>query len=432
MIHKNLGTDSIGTALCEALSQGMFREEDTSVIFYDLASLESRLKHLTSCFPQTTMHALAVKANPLAKIMGFAREVSPNLGVEAASIGEVTMALKAGYNPGQIVFDSPVKTMADLEFALTKGVHLNIDNLSELDRVERITLTGSNTLTGSVGIRINPQIGLGTIAESSVAGEYSKFGVPVNYLRAELEQAYLTHRWLTGVHLHVGSQGCSMQMLTDGIGVLYDFVMEINEQRKLAGFPLISVFDIGGGLPVSYQAGSAAPSMKEYVAKIAVRAPLLFDPSLFRLITEFGRWTYTNAGFTASRVEYVKRDPAINTAMLHVGADLFVRECLNPTDWHHEYSVYDRHGHLKNGLDVHPYNLAGPLCFSGDIIAKNVSLPRIEEGDYLVIHDTGGYTFSMWSRYNSRQTPRIIGYRNDQFEILKERESLEELQRFWE
>jgi diaminopimelate decarboxylase len=444
MIQNNLGTDSIGSALCAALSQGMIREEDTSVLFYDLAFLESRIIQLTSCFPETTLHALAIKANPLAKIMKFAGRVVSNIGVEAASIGEVSMALKAGYQPDQVVFDSPVKTIADLEFALAQGVHLNIDNLSELDRVERITLTGSPTLTGSttltgsptltgsVGIRINPQIGLGTIAESSVAGEYSKFGVPVNYCRHQLEQAFLSHRWLTGVHLHVGSQGCSMQMLTDGIGILYDFVMEINEKRKLAGFPLISVFDIGGGLPISYQAGSAAPSMKEYVAKIAERAPLLFDPSSFRLITEFGRWTYTNAGFTVSRVEYVKRDPAINTAMLHVGADLFVRECLNPTDWRHEYSVYDRHGHLKNGMDVHPYNLAGPLCFSGDIIAKKVSLPRIEDGDYLVIHDTGGYTFSMWSRYNSRQTPRIIGYRDDRFEVIKERESLEELQRFWE
>jgi diaminopimelate decarboxylase len=118
--------------------------------------------------------------------------------------------------------------------------------------------------------------------------------------------------------------------------------------------------------------------------------------------------------------------------MLHVGADLFVRECLNPLNWQHEYSVFDRFGNLKDGTDDHPWNLAGPLCFSGDIIAKGISLPKVEEGDFIVVHDTGGYTFSMWSRYNSRQTPRILGYRGEQFEILKERESLEELQRFWE
>ena len=116
----------------------------------------------------------------------------------------------------------------------------------------------------------------------------------------------------------------------------------------------------------------------------------------------------------------------------HIGAEVsysgFARGVLPVR---HEYTVFDDHGRQKEGTDILPWNLAGPLCFSGDIIAKNVQLPRIEEGDYLVIHDTGSYTFSMWSRYNSRQTPRIIGYRNDEFEILKERETLEELSAFW-
>jgi len=426
MIQGNLGVDSIGKALRSALSKGMIREEDSAVIFYDLLFLEARLRHLISNFPDNTLHGLAIKANPLRRIMEFARMVASNIGVEAASVGEMIMALRAGYRPDQVVFDSPVKTVTDLKTALTAGVHVNIDNLSELNRVAQITPSGS------IGIRINPQVGVGTILESSVAGDYSKFGVPFNHYRTELEQAFLNYPWLTGVHLHVGSQGCPVNMLTDGIGVLYDFVFELNTKRKTIGFPPVSVFDIGGGLPISYQFSMTPPSMEEYVAKIAERAPQLFDPSLFKLITEFGRWTYTNAGWTVSRVEYVKHDPGVNTAMIHVGADLFVRECLNPRDWQHEYSVFDRIGNLKIGKDDNPYNLAGPLCFSGDIIAKNVILPGIEEGDFVVIHDTGGYTFSMWSRYNSRQTPRIIGYQGDRFEVLKERETLEELQRFWE
>lgn len=143
---------------------------------------------------------------------------------------------------------------------------------------------------------------------------------------------------------------------------------------------------------------------------------------------------HVNTGWVAGRVEYVKKDPGINTAMIHAGADLFLRECLNPKAWQHEYSVLDKNGYLKRGKDINPYNLAGPLCFSGDIVAKNVELPAIEEGDHIIIHDAGGYTFSMWSRYNSRQTPRILGYYKDgeRFEMLKERESFEDLVRFWE
>ncbi|MEI6682642.1 MAG: diaminopimelate decarboxylase [Bacteroidota bacterium] len=422
-----------GDTLGAALLCGMVREEDTAVILYDLRLLEERISMLSSCFPPNALHGLAIKANPLFRIMELTRSVASNTGVEAASLGEVTMALKAGYQPCQVVYDSPVKTVQELAFALKTGININVDNFSELARIAELmpTMETAAGYAGSIGLRINPQIGLGTILESSVAGVYSKFGVPVNARRNEIESAYLACPWLTGIHLHVGSQGCSTGMLVEGIGILYDLVLEINAKRKSTGMAPVSVFDIGGGLPISYIDGIFPPSMKDYAEKIAERAPLLFDPSSFKLITEFGRWVYTNCGWTVSRVEYVKHEANINTAMLHVGADLFVRECLNPRDWHHEYSVYNREGQLKTGTSESTWNLAGPLCFSGDIIAKEVKLPEVEEGDYLVIHDTGGYTFSMWSRYNSRQTPRIVGYRDHQFEILKERESLDELMGFW-
>ena len=430
--------------LKSAIAGGHIRIEDTALIFYDLTFLQNRIRRLVSCFPSSTLHALAIKANPLIRVMDFVKSINPGIGVEAASAGEVNLALKTGYHPSQIVYDSPVKTWAELESAIKTGVHINVDNLSELERISKLfprmdSLNRASPFDhgsslaeekrSTIGIRINPQIGLGKILESSVAGEYSKFGVPIRYQRVALQEAFLKYPWLTGLHLHVGSQGCAMQMLIDGIGILYDFMLELNEKRLDKGYPSITIFDIGGGLPVSYDRDLEPPSLEDYVAAIRHRAPGLFEgPSL---ITEFGRWTYTNAGWTVSRVEYVKRDPSINTAMLHVGADLFLRECFNPRDWHHEYSVFTSQGRLKTGVDDSPYNLAGPLCFAGDILAKEVRLPRMEEGDYIVIHDTGGYTFSMWSRYNSRQTPRIIGYHEERFEILKERETLEELQDFW-
>ncbi len=440
--HEKPGHEGIALALQAAVANGMLRSIDGAAIFYDLTFLRHRLLRLLSAFPAGTLHGLAIKANPLVRIMEFTSGISPFIGVEAASAGEVMLALRSGYPPRSIVFDSPAKTREDIQFALKTGVHLNIDNLAELKRVDE-ALKNSLSAPGntlrisdlSIGIRINPQVGLGTILESSVAGEYSKFGVPIRYQYQELRKAFLDHEWLRGLHLHVGSQGCAVDMLAEGIGILYDFMTVINEDRKKSGMPPADIFDIGGGLPVSYLSGVDPPAIEMYAEKIARRAPLLFDQGRpVRLITEFGRWTYTNAGWTVSRVEYVKRDPTINTLMLHVGADLFVRECLNPRDWPHEYTVYDKAGRPKQGVDDHPYNLAGPLCFSGDIIARNVTLPRVEEGDLLVIHDTGSYTFSMWSRYNSRLTPRILGYEDDgkSFLILKEREELDDIWRFWQ
>ncbi len=443
-MQTNISRHQISKIVQQALQEGLVREEDTAILFQDLDYLESRIANLKSCFPSGTLHALAIKTNPLAKILEFTRNLG--VGAEAATVGEIYLALRAGFLPEQIVFDSPVKTISDLRFALEQGVHVNCDNLSELKRVG-ILLNNIHSIS-TIGIRLNPQVGIGTILESSVAGAYSKFGVPIQTQRNELKEAFLTYPWLTGIHLHVGSQGCSMDMLVEGVGILYDFALEINKQRTANSEKPINIFDIGGGLPVAYLYDQTPPLMKDYVEALKVRAPDLFEGtegqrdqspvtghgsrSNWRLITEFGRWAFVNSGFTISRVEYVKRDPGINTAMIHVGADLFVRECLSAADWTHEYSVLDRHGNLKEGHDENPYNLAGPLCFAGDIITKNVILPTVEEGDYIVIHDTGGYTFSMWSRYNSRQTPRILGIKDGAFSILKERESLEEVVRFWE
>jgi len=441
----NLSHQHIAEITRRALHDGLIREEDTAIIFQDLDCLASRIAYLKSCFPASTLHALAIKANPLIRILEFTREFG--MGVEAATIGEVSLALKKGYPSHRIVFDSPVKTESDLRFALEKGIHLNIDNLSELHRVDK--LLNKIHSTSVIGIRINPQVGEGSILESSVAGHYSKFGVPIGNRRKELEEAFLRYPWLTGIHLHVGSQGCPIDLLVTGAGILYDFALGVNETRIANNKQPISVFDIGGGLPVSYSTRTVPPRMQDYVAALKARVPDLFpgqtDPRIsgsadklttspvnWRLITEFGRWIYANAGWTISRVEYVKRDPGINTAMIHIGADLFIRECLNPKDWSHEYSVLNKNGNLKKGKDTLPYNLAGPLCFAGDILAKSVALPKVQEGDFLVVHDTGAYTFSMWSRYNSRQTPRILGFENGRFTVLKERERVEEVVGFWE
>ena len=118
--------------------------------------------------------------------------------------------------------------------------------------------------------------------------------------------------------------------------------------------------------------------------------------------------------------------------MTHVGADLLLRECYHPNDWFHEFTVVDSKGKIKIGTDKNRYMIAGPLCFSGDIVARDLSLPAVTEGDYILIHDVGAYTLSMWSRYNSRQIPKVIGYNSaNGFELIKAREHKEDLFDFW-
>jgi diaminopimelate decarboxylase len=421
--------EQISTSFRHALGQrGLVREEDTALIFYDLSWLKSRIDELTAHFPESALHAIAVKANPLVKVLKKLQKMGT--GLEAASLPELCLAQKAGIPPHKIVFDSPVKTIKELEYALESGVHINADSLAELARID--DLLKNITLQGTIGVRINPQVGTGSIPMLSVAGDYSKFGVPIKQQGQLLRECFLQYDWLSGVHVHVGSQGCEIELIARGIETVLAYAEEVTRLLEQAGKERrITLFDIGGGLPVSYHPDKAAVSMAEYAGMLRSRFPQLFDGT-YKLTTEFGRWVFAHSGWTASRVEYVKQD-GVNTAMIHVGADLLLRRCYRPEDWHHDISVLDREGSLKRGAESAHYTIAGPLCFAGDIIARGLSLPRIEQGDYIVVHDTGAYNLSMWSRYNSRQIPRVIGYYDsgERFEVLRERESLEEVVEFW-
>ncbi len=206
-----------------------------------------------------------------------------------------------------------------------------------------------------------------------------------------------------------------------------DFTEEVN--KTLNG--RIDFFDIGGGLPVSYHHDRKPVSMEEYHRMLKEKVPELFS-GRYRIITEFGRYIYANTGWVASKVEYVKREKDYNIIMTHVGADLLIRKCYNPGDWHHQITVVDKNGKVKTGKDKNKYIVAGPLCFAGDIIDTGLELPVVETGDYLLIHDTGAYTISMWSRYNSRQMPMVIGHNGKmEFQIIKDREEREDIYRFW-
>ncbi|MBN1199967.1 MAG: hypothetical protein JXA23_11490, partial [Bacteroidales bacterium] len=213
---ENIPKPAIAAMVRHALKEGLIRKEDSVVLFQDMDYLALRIACLKSCFPPSTLHALAIKSNPLIRLLKFTNE--SETGVEAATVGEIAIALRAGYLPSKVVFDSPAKTFADLQFAMETGVHINMDNLEEVQRVD--FLLKKTTTTSTFGIRINPQVGAGTILESSVADDYSKFGVPIKSRRRELEEAFLNYPWLTGVHLHVGSQGCAMELLVEGVGIL--------------------------------------------------------------------------------------------------------------------------------------------------------------------------------------------------------------------
>jgi len=430
VIKSNLSKEEMDSVFGKALKdKTILSPDDTAVLFYNLSSIEERISDLKNLFPESSLHAIAVKANPLTNILAKIKALGA--GAEVASLPELHLAEMAGFSPETIIFDSPCKTKSEIEYALKNGVHLNADSFDELDRIGKILKTVHSK--SIIGVRINPQVGTGTISSTSVAGDISKFGIPVNDNREKIKAYFLKYDWLTAIHVHIGSQGCPVPLVIDGIRKVLDLAIEVNEILKLDSKQnRIETFDMGGGLPVTYHPGKQPVSMEQYLAMLKTSCPELFNDR-FRLITEFGRYIYANSGWVASKVEYVKRESGYNIIMTHVGADLFLRKCYNPADWHHHITVVDKEGKLKTGTDATKYMVAGPLCFAGDVLARDLELPVVEEGDYVLIHDAGAYTLSMWSRYNSRQMPKVIGYydESDAFEIIRERETKEDLFEFW-
>lgn len=411
----------VEASLREAVRAGVFEGEPPCALFYDLGRFRENLRAAREAFPPGTLHALAVKANPLAPMLREAREMG--FGVECASAVEVAHARALGFAPADTVFDSPAKTPREIALALDSGVLLNVDNLQELGRCAR-HLSGRSSAS-IVGLRVNPGVGAGSIAMSSTAIATSKFGVPLAEQRDEILSAFRSLPFLRALHVHTGSQGCSLALSAEGVRR----VAALADDIERAAGRRVEVLDIGGGLPVSYDAGTASPTFVEYARALEAAVPGLFD-GRYRLVTEPGRAMSAKAGWFASRVEYTKTAGGRRIAIIHAGADLFVRAAYLPEQWRHRVTVHDPSGALKSGPEE-PWDIAGPLCFSGDLVARERPLPPIEPGDLVVVHDAGAYTLSMWSRYNSRRAPAVFGLDAGSLRVLKEAESEEDVLRFW-
>ncbi len=394
-------------------------------LLYDLDQLDRRYAMLQSLFPDTTVHAVAVKSNPLLGVLDHLKALGA--GAECASWGECELALAAGYAPEHIVYDSPAKTREDLENALDQGIMINMDSFQEWDQVASILKEGASP--SRLGLRINPQLGESDILMTSVVGKGSKFGVPLKHEYKALKSLYLKQPELTAIHVHAGSQGCSLDFMVRAVSAVYAFAEEINRASIAAcGAPRITTIDIGGGASVKYREGQSDFDLSGYVAALKKECPTLFTH--YQLVTEFGRWVHVHQGVAYSQVEYVKPGAGEDIAMIHFGADLLIRECYAPETWSHEIQVYGQDGSLKVA-DPKPYTIAGPLCFSGDIVTKHRQLPKIDRYDYLAIQDVGAYTFSMWSVYNSRPFPLCLGRRDKKIFVLRREDTSDDIVSFW-
>lgn len=436
-------------------------EQDRPCAFFqDLDAYTRNVEHAKKVFGETFFHAAAVKTNPLEWYIKYNKTLG--LGAECASMAEVKLSLQAGMEPHKVVFDSPCKTIREIEAALAAGVHLNIDNIQELEKVkialERLEKNGTPSVS-NVGLRINPLLGMGAVAALSVSTGKSKFGCPLPPLEGEgankelherMRDIVAEHSFVNCIHVHSGSGGMGLKKLCAGAKVVVDFAKEVNEVRKAKGIEkVIDILDIGGGVAAYYEMEpeKTIKDFTEYAETLRKITPEMFDPTIFKqVITEFGASLQCNFGWFASRVEYNKSYENHNIALIHGGSDLFVRAAYCPKKFvNYQVEVYTNRGELKakenrdamEGSTTN-YDIAGPLCFAGDIVCRDVPLPKrtvIEPGDVVVINDCGGNSISLKNMHCSRPIPAVYGYRKTakgvEFEEIKGFQTLDNLVSFW-
>lgn len=331
-----------------------FSEPAKVAVVYDLDAIDMAFQSLLTSFPSHFEHRFAVKSCPLAFFVKLA--IENDVGLECASIVEVQHALRLGCAADKIVFDSPCKTRREIAFALHAGVEVNADNFDELDIIrehaEAVFQSDFPECTPRfagrlprIGLRVNPLLGAGTNECLSVSTAHSKFGVPLtDSNRKRIIGFFRENPWMTGLHCHVGSQGCTLEMLARGAAIISELATEID---AAAGATRVKVLNIGGGLPANYDSDDIAPTFADYVNVLRRHAPQLFERTGRTILTEFGRSVSSKTGWIISEVEYVKRhddiaphDSIRQTAVIHAGSDLFVRTCYRPELFPHRLSVY--------------------------------------------------------------------------------------------
>ncbi len=394
-------------AVRAAVAQGLLTPAAPVVALLDTAGIRAAATALTSAFAAVTdaevLHAFAVKAAPLVPVLRLLADAG--LGAEVASPGELALARAAGLPPSRTVLDSPAKTPAELREALALGIAVNADNFQELARID--ALVAAAPTSSPLGLRVNPQLGAGTIGSTSTATATSKFGIALRDegAREAVVQAYLDRPWLTRLHTHTGSQGVPLTLMAEGVRAAYDLAEEINAK---AGRPQIDTLDIGGGLPVNFAGEDETPTHADYARLLAATAPGLLD-GRYRLVTEFGRSLLAKHGTVLTRVEYTKTSGGRPIAVTHAGVQLATRTVYAPEAWPLRILAYDAEGRPRTGPAV-VQDVAGPACFSGDLLAAGRALPLLHPGDVVAVPDTGAYAFAHHYAYNSLPRPAVHGF----------------------
>ncbi|MDH1339427.1 diaminopimelate decarboxylase [Ectopseudomonas oleovorans] len=349
----------------------------------------------------------AVKANSNIGVLNVLARLGA--GFDIVSSGELERVLAAGGEPSRIVFSGVGKSRDDMRRALEVGVHcFNVESSVELERLQKVA--AELGVKAPVSLRVNPDVDAGTHPYISTGLKENKFGIDIEQAEAVYARAAeLPNLDVIGVDCHIGSQLTTLEPFLDALDRLLLLVDKLAE-RGIA----IKHLDLGGGLGVQYR-DEQPPLAGEYIAAVRKRLAgrdlsLVFEP---------GRFIVANAGVLLTQVEYLKHTEHKDFAIVDAAMNDLIRPALYQA-WMDVSPVQPRDGEARN------YDLVGPICETGDFLAKDRQLV-LEEGDLLAVRSAGAYGFVMSSNYNTRGRAAEVLVDGEQAFEVRRRETVQEL-----
>ncbi|MFK5734985.1 diaminopimelate decarboxylase [Pseudomonas urmiensis] len=380
----------------------------TPTYVYSRAHIEAQYRSYTDAL-QGVEHLVcfAVKANSNLGVLNLLARLGA--GFDIVSGGELERVLAAGGRADRVVFSGVGKTREDMRRALEVGVHcFNVESTDELERLQVVAAEMGKV--APVSLRVNPDVDAGTHPYISTGLKENKFGIAI----ADAEEVYvraaqLPNLEVVGVDCHIGSQLTTLEPFLDALDRLLALIDRLGE----CGI-LLRHLDLGGGVGVRYR-DEEPPLAGDYVKAIRERVG---DRDL-ALVFEPGRYIVANAGVLLTRVEYLKHTEHKDFAIVDAAMNDLIRPALYQA-WMGVSAVQPREGEGR------AYDLVGPICETGDFLAKDRVL-NLAEGDLLAVESAGAYGFVMSSNYNTRGRCAEVLVDADQAFEVRRRETIAEL-----
>jgi diaminopimelate decarboxylase len=402
-----------GELFCEDVpAERIAREVGTPAYVYSKATLLHHYRQVAEAFaPLKPTVCYSVKSLGNVHVCRVLAEAG--CGFDVTSGGELFRALKAGGDPKKMIYAGVGKTDAEIADAINVGIAaFNLESEEEIENVDRVAGSIGKRAVGA--IRVNPDVDPKTHAKTTTGKRETKFGVDIERAERVFEQyRSLKNLRVGGVHIHIGSPVYEVQPYVDAVRKVVALIDRLAERGHR-----IEWFDVGGGFGVNYERPDQALPVTEH-AKALV--PLLKDKP-YRIAFEPGRYIAGNAGILLTRVLYRKTGGEKKFVIVDAG----MNDLIRPT-------LYDAHHDIKPVAEPSPYaphaaaDVVGPVCESGEYLARGRPLPPTKRGDLLAVFTAGAYGFAMSSNYNNRpRAPEVLVDGVD-YKVIRRRETYDDL-----